>query len=182
MSFWWPKRKPKQAQPSHSEVREFIRHTIDFPIEFRLLREDDHPYANEMLPHLADDAAGAAREAGQSRNVGFGGLAFESNFCPTAGNLIEIRIPTVNPPFTAKARVAWCRAEPQGGYMIGASFLDASDAFRSRMVQQVCSIENYRKEVKEREGRELNVQEASAEWITKYAGRFPTAGGGTPAS
>src|SRR5688500_15154052 len=174
MSFWWPKKKPK-TQPSRSEVREFIRHTINFPIEFRLLGDDEHPDAT-MLPHLSDDAASAKRTLGESRNVGFGGLAFESNFCPKIGDLIEIRIPTVNPPFIAKASVAWCRTEPDGGYMIGASFLDASDAFRSRMVQQVCSIENYRKEVSANEGRELTVQEASNEWIAKYAGRFPTSG------
>ncbi|HEX6589995.1 MAG TPA: PilZ domain-containing protein [Longimicrobiales bacterium] len=176
MAFWWPKRKPK-PQPTRAEVREFIRHTVDFPIEFRLLRPDERPDTTGLPDLASSDGDGAAREAGNSRNVGFGGLAFESNFCPNVGNLIEIRIPTVNPPFIAKARVAWCRAEPDGGYMIGAMFLDASDAFRSRMVQQVCSIENYRKEVKEKEGRELSVQEASAEWIGKYAGRFPTAGG-----
>jgi hypothetical protein len=41
------------------------------------------------------------------------------------------------------------------------------------MVQQVCSIENYRKEQREREGRRLSTQEAAVEWIEKYAGRFP---------
>lgn len=174
MPSWWPKKKPK-PQPSRSEVREFIRHTINFPIEFRLLEDDEHPDASQ-LPDLIDHGADAKRTVGESVNVGFGGLAFESNFCPKIGDLIEIRIPTVNPPFIAKASVAWCRTEPDGGYMIGASFLDASDAFRSRMVQQVCSIENYRKEVSANEGRELTVQEASNEWISKYAGRFPTAG------
>lgn len=173
MAFWSPKKKPK-VQPTHSEVREFIRHTVNIPIEFRLLADDEHPDA-PPLPDHAEDGRTAMRTAGESRNVGFGGLAFESNFCPQVGNLIEIRIPTVDPPFIAKARVAWCRSEPDGGYMIGASFLDASDAFRSRMVQQVCSIENYRKEVKAEEGRDLTPQEASAEWIAKYAGRFPTA-------
>ena len=176
MAFWWPKRKPK-PQPSRSEVREFIRHTISVPIEFRLLPDDEHPDASQ-LPDLVAHGADIERTPGESVNVGFGGLAFESNFCPKANDLIEIRIPSVNPPFTAKATVAWCRAEPDGGYMIGASFLDASDAFRSRMVQQVCTIENYRRDVKEREGRDLSVQEASAEWIEKYAGKFPTAGGG----
>jgi hypothetical protein len=41
------------------------------------------------------------------------------------------------------------------------------------MVQQVCSIENYRKEVETREGRTLTNQEAAAEWIKKHAGNFP---------
>jgi len=174
MPFWWPKRK--QKTPSRSEVREFIRHTVDVPLEFRMIDAHEHPDLGPLPPEA--DARGSGEPTrGHSRNVGFGGLAFESNFCPRVGELIELTIPTVNPPFRARARVAWCRSEPSGGYLIGASFLDASDAFKSRMVQQVCSIENYRKEVKEREGRELTAQEASAEWIEKFAGRFPTAPG-----
>lgn len=172
MPFWWPKKK--QTTPARSEVREFIRHTVDVPLQFRAIEDRDH-HDLGPLPDDADGGDGLTSE-GHSRNVGFGGLAFESNFCPMAGQLIEVKIPTVDPPFVAKARVAWCRPDPQGGYLIGASFLDASDAFKSRMVQQVCSIENYRKEVKEREGRELTTQEASAEWIEKFAGRFPTSG------
>jgi hypothetical protein len=155
-------------------VREFIRHTVDVPLQFRAVDGHDH-HELGPIPDEALEPVGEASE-GHSRNVGFGGLAFESNFCPSVGQLIELNIPTVDPPFVAKARVAWCRPSHDGGYLIGASFLDASDAFRSRMVQQVCSIENYRKEVKDREGRELTTQEASAEWIEKYAGRFPTTG------
>jgi len=173
MPFWWPKKKQKAAAP-RSDVREFIRHTVDVPLQFRALEGGDD-YHLGPLPDDFDSPDSATSE-GHSRNVGFGGLAFESNFCPNAGQLIELRIPTVDPPFVAKARVAWCRPGPDGGYLIGASFLDASDAFKSRMVQQVCSIENYRKEVKAREGRELTTQEASTEWITKFAGRFPTSG------
>jgi hypothetical protein len=48
------------------------------------------------------------------------------------------------------------------------------------MVQQVCSIENYRREVQQREGRALTTQEAASEWIAKYAGRFPDSETATP--
>ena len=174
MPSWWPKRKPKQ--PSKSDVREFIRHTVDVPIEFRAIDPDDVLDIGPLPTIAAGQAGGGGRaSAGTSVNVGFGGLAFQSNFCPRAGDLIELRIPSVEPPFVAKAKVAWCRPE-DGGYLIGASFLDASDAFRSRMVQQVCAIENYRKDVKAKEGRDLTTQEASAEWIAKFANRFPTGG------
>jgi hypothetical protein len=40
------------------------------------------------------------------------------------------------------------------------------------MVQQVCAIEQYRQE-QEQQGRMLNSQQAAAEWITRFAGRFP---------
>ena len=58
---------------------------------------------------------------------------------------------------------------------MGVQFLDATDAFRARMVEQVCTIERYRTQVREQEGRELSAHEAAAEWIGKFAGRFPVA-------
>lgn len=134
-------------------TREFLRHTIDVPLEVETVTE------------------GQARlEKGV--NVSFGGLAFVSSNCPTPGDIIRLRIPTVEPVFEAAARVAWCRTEGDS-YLVGVQFMDSSDAFQSRMVQQVCSIENYRKQVQEEEGRDLTTQEAAAEWIEKYAGRFP---------
>jgi hypothetical protein len=42
------------------------------------------------------------------------------------------------------------------------------------MVEQVCAIDRYRRQVLEQEGRTLSRDEAASEWITKYAGRFPT--------
>lgn len=108
----------------------------------------------------------------QSVNVSYGGLAFTSDVRREVGEIVELRIPTVQPPFEARARIAWCR--PEGDhFLVGAEFLDANDAFRSRMVQQVCAIENYRREVQQREGRVLTSREAAAEWIARYADRFP---------
>lgn len=148
---------------SNPETREFIRHTADVPIEYTPV----------------DGGAGSARARshdGHSFNVGHGGLAFETDVCPAVGDVIELRIPTTHPPFVARARVVWCR-EQNGRHMIGAEFLEESDAFRSRMVQQVCAIEKYRSDVLRDEGRELSREQASAEWVEKFAGRFPTVDG-----
>lgn len=142
---------------SETPIREYIRHTVDVPLEVR------------VLPN-------APAQHNLSVNVSHGGLAFTVDKCLDIGHVIELRIPTVQPPFEAKARVAWCR--PEGDkFLVGVQFLDASDAFESRMVQQVCAIESYRKDVAEKEGRKLGVQEAAAEWIQKFAGRFPSAEG-----
>lgn len=135
--------------------REFIRHTIDVPLEVETIPGDT-----------------ARRE--HSRNVSSGGLAFVSTTCPSIGDLVRLRIPTVRPPFEAAARVAWCRPE-EDRYLVGVQFVDAAAAFRSRMVQQVCAIERYRLDVLADEGRLLTTQEAAAEWIDKFAGRFPNA-------
>jgi hypothetical protein len=133
--------------------REFLRHTVDVPLEVERVGE------STSLVELGV-------------NVSHGGLAFVSNSCPEVGEIVRLRISTVEPPFEGRARVAWCRPEGEE-FLVGVQFLDASEAFRSRMVQQVCSIENYRKEVQEREGRELTTPEAADEWISKFAGRFP---------
>jgi c-di-GMP-binding flagellar brake protein YcgR len=133
--------------------REFLRHTIHVPLEVERVG-DTRSLTEEGI------------------NVSHGGLAFLSNTCPTEGEVLRLRIPTVDPPFEGEARVVWCRPEA-GKFLVGVQFMDASAAFQSRMVQQVCSIENYRDEVRRREGRTLTTQEAAAEWIEKFAGRFP---------
>jgi hypothetical protein len=133
--------------------REFIRHTLHVPLELHRV-------------------AGSAPLMERGVNVSFGGLAFLSNTCPAIGEVFRLRITIVEPAFEANARVAWCRPEAEK-FLVGVAFLDPQAAFRSRMVQQVCSIENYRQEAQQREGRALTTQEAAAEWIAKYAGRFP---------
>jgi hypothetical protein len=133
--------------------RQFIRHTVHVPLEVDRV-----------------DEPGTQIEVGI--NVSRGGLAFVATVCPAVGEILRLRISTVEPVFEARARVAWCRPEA-GRFLVGVEFLDSSTAFQSRMVQQVCSIENYRMDVRHREGRALTTQEAAAEWIERYAGRFP---------
>jgi PilZ domain len=137
-------------------MRQFIRHPATIPIEVA----GDDPLAQGTR---------------QLRNVSLGGLAFESDvrFEPEA--LVKVRIPFVNPAFETRARVVWCSARA-GRYELGVQFLDPQDAFVGRMVEQVCHIENYRKVVRETEGRALTVEDAAAEWINKYAAQFPDPG------
>lgn len=142
------------SSEEHNPRREYIRHTADVPIQVRTVD--------------------GAQASATGLNVSHGGLAFVSELCPAEGATIEIAIPDVDPPFQAHARVAWCRPE-ENAFLVGVQFLDATDAFRSRMVEQVCTIERYREQVLEQEGRELSTHDAAAEWITKYAGRFPVA-------
>ena len=142
-----------EATSDRPNTRAFIRHTAGVPIEV------------QELP-------GSGLATRESLNVSAGGLSFVSDHDLPAGSTIEVRIPTVDPPFEARARVVWSRPDDEG-FCIGIQFLDAADAFRVRMVEQVCTIDRYRREVEEQEGRRLTVQEAAAEWIAKYAGRFP---------
>lgn len=133
--------------------RAFIRHTAGVPLTVR--RVDGGP-----------------ARARQSVNVSEGGLSFLSEDEIPIGSTIEVHIPEVVPPFQAQARVVWATPEDEC-WCIGVQFLDAADTFRVRMVEQVCAIDRYRREVETDEGRILTPQEAANEWIGKYAGRFP---------
>jgi hypothetical protein len=142
----------------HHPKREFLRHTANVPLEV--------------------EHTGAAPNREEGVNIGRGGLAFLSSVCPATGDTLRLRIPTVEPVFEAAARVVWCRPE-NDRFLVGVQFLDAAAAFRSRMVQQVCSIEKYRRDVQREEGRSLTTEEAATEWISRYAGRFPRSGAAT---
>lgn len=136
-----------------NENRQFIRHAVEVPLEVSVV---DH----------------APIPMRQGLNISFGGLAFLFEEPIEVGTIIQLKIPTVHPPFEARARVVWCR--PEGDkYCVGVAFMDSTDAFQSRMVEQVCAIEVYRQQALD-EGRVLNMQEAAAEWIEKHAGSFPT--------
>ena len=144
-----------QAARNHRQPRgnprRFIRHPTNVPIEVA-----DVPESNGS--HMTD--------------VSYGGLSFTSTRPHATGSEIEIRIPKVDAGFCARAVVAWCHfVDP--GYRIGVRFLDADDAFQSRMVEQLCAIESYRRQVREREGRELSGEQAAQEWIERYGDCFP---------
>ena len=105
-------------------------------------------------------------------NLSTGGLAFRGSRKLKPGDVVEIRIPFLSPPFETEARVAWCAAL-QGHHDVGVEFLDQDDAYTARMVEQVRDIENYKNEVSRTEGRVLTPEEAAAEWIKKHAAKVP---------
>ncbi|SRR5579875_2831748 len=134
-------------------MRQFIRHAVDIPIEVT---------TGDWLAHATH----------HTRNVSLGGLAFKSDCEFEPGVIVEVRIPFVRPMFTTKARVVWCNTH-KDGFEMGVEFLDSKDAYRARMAEQVCYIENYKKAVYQTEGRLLTADEAAMEWIGKYASQFP---------
>jgi len=100
-------------------------------------------------------AAGEARRH-RARNVSLGGLSFQAERPLTLGSVVNVRIASVDPSFETLARVVWCR-RTSVGYELGVAFLSEDDAFRARMVEQVCHIESYRRALV-REGRALSAE------------------------
>jgi len=132
-------------------MRQFIRHPLAIPINVSTA---------DMKTSL------------DTHNMGTGGLAFICHHKMQPGSLVEVRIPHVQPEFETTARVVWCR-DCESGVEMGVEFLTPDDAYRTRMIEQICHIENYRQQVKQEQGRQLSSQEAALEWINKYAASFP---------
>lgn len=139
-------------------MRQFIRHPVSIPIEVR----------------AGEHAGGELHHAG---NLGLGGLEFNSDSEIELGSLVEVRIPIIEPAFATCGRVAWCH-RMGNTFQLGVQFLDVDEAYRTRMVEQVCHIEEYRRSVQRIEGRELSAEEAAFEWIHRFAAQFPEAGYG----
>jgi hypothetical protein len=135
-------------------MRSYIRHPSDIPIEYQA------------------DAGCSGGNRERLKDIGQGGLSFRSGCALPVGSTITLRISQVQPDFEVRGQVVWCRAESEV-FEIGVAFLDASDLFQVRMVEQICHIEQYKADVLAREGRRLNGEQAAREWIQKFARDFP---------
>jgi hypothetical protein len=144
-----------QRQPNRrgdDSTCSFLRHPTDIPIE---------------ILHATDVARDEAL-----RNVSRGGLSFRYKEQLSVGDVVRVCIAVTASAFEAPCRVVWCLAE-ELTWQVGVEFLDQDDLFQARMIEQICHIEQYRQEMRTKQGREISGHEAAAEWIAKYARVFP---------
>jgi len=135
-----------------------IRHPVDIPLEVKAIA-----------------VGGIPCEAWQQDAVvsnGCGELAFHFPMMIAVGALLSVRVPSVNAQTELHGRVIWL-AQSVHGFVIGMSFQTEAEAFRMRMIEQLCHIEDYRQQVFETEGRDLNQEQAASEWIDHHAAAFP---------
>jgi hypothetical protein len=143
--------------PDNTTIRKYIRHPVDMPIRVRAESADD----------LDDDSSDQT-----ITNLGLGGLALLSPHPLEVLERVRVIIPVLNRDNQLSGNVAWCEKTDRG-YEIGIEFERSRDAYRLRMIEQICHIEHYRKEVERLEGRQLSPQQAAEEWIASYAEDFP---------
>ena len=139
-------------------MRQFIRHPTDMPLEYKL---------ENVVVHLRD----------YLNDISHGGLSFKSCTFLKSGSVIDIRIPIRKPVFEAKGIVIWCCKNEEYKdkcYDVGVEFADTKSENKLRMVEQICYIEHYKKDVLTKEGRKLTGEQAAIEWISKYAKDFPS--------
>jgi hypothetical protein len=134
-------------------MREFIRHPSDIPIKYRI--HDSNTIGTNNL-----------------KNISLGGLCFKSSIHIASGIQLILSIPVIKPAFKAKGIVAWCN-KALDRFDVGVNFFDSDTQYRIRIIEQICQIEHYRKDVQRREGRIISAEKAAEEWIEKYASDFP---------
>lgn len=144
--------------------KQFIQHPSAIPLEYCL---------SEVPPRGSVEATNNAQ----------GGLSFHSDDYIAPQQWLHLSIPLHENYFETDALVCWCQpdettvtettAKHKPRYHVGVQFSNRQEAFSARMVEQVCYIEEYKKNVKKKEGRELSSDQAAAEWIEKYAEQFP---------
>jgi hypothetical protein len=135
------------------ESRRCICHPLQIPIEVQTLG------VGEI--HLLS-----------GREMSPGVLAVDVPVMITVGAAVVVRISGIGKDAELHGQVIWF-ARSAHGYVIGIAFYSEREAFRMRMLEQVCHIEAYRKDVLVNEGRELTSEEAAAEWIACHAVNFP---------
>lgn len=110
------------------------------------------------------------------RDVSHGGIAFISGKAYELGDVIELRFPSLTHPESVKGEIVWTAELSDNGagqYINGLSFHSETDHYHGRIVEQICYIEDYRRQQREENGRDLSSREAAAEWITANAADFP---------
>jgi len=132
-----------------AEMRQYIRHPTEIPIE----------------SHVPDTAA---NDRSTMRNVSKSGLSFTSSSCVTPGSNIHLKIPLNDVVFEVGGIVMWCH-DLEDFYEMGVKFTDDKAEYSMRMIEQLCHIEQYRQQVQEIEGREIDSVEAGREWTSKFA-------------
>jgi hypothetical protein len=133
-------------------MREYLRHPSNIPVDVEVIEEPG------VCPAQACD-------------VSVAGLCCQVETPVKPGCDIRFRVPSLSFDYTGLGRVVWCRRRGQQ-YQLGIEFCSGRDAYRARMVEQVCQIEAYRQQVAENEGRLLTGEEAAAEWIDRFAADF----------
>lgn len=136
-------------------MRQFIRHPSDIPIECRVAK------------------FGSSGRRGQLHDISQGGLCFQTHNPVEPGWTIQITIPVREPAFETTGTIVWCH-RTNSHYDVGVQFPDANTEFSVRMVEQICQIHHYQRNMLETEGRSLSGSEAATEWVAKHAKDFPS--------
>jgi len=142
-----------------AERRRFIRHPLSIPISYKVVKkiQDEQDKGTPAM----------------TANVSMGGLLFSTKRPVKVGALIEIKLPFKDKIFNVKSKVVHCaKSQESKLYNVGSSFYRFSDAFKTKLIEQIYLIAEYRDLRSIQLGKEISLEDASREWIERYAERF----------
>jgi hypothetical protein len=84
---------------------------------------------------------------------------------------VIIKYPVTDENYSVTGTVVNCDKD-RNGYNLVVEFSDKNNVSRVRMVEQICRIELYKRQVLKNESRSITKTQAALEWINKYAKDF----------
>lgn len=97
------------------------------------------------------------------RDIGQGGVGLRSPVALQPGETFHLTFPLLQYPDDIVGRVVWCQPESDG-YTAGLQFVEAHPYSHARLVVDVCHIEFYLRDQRQRLGRDLDHATATQEW------------------
>lgn len=89
------------------------------------------------------------------------------------GTKLSLRIPVGDQMFKVNGQVAYCASSRESGrFRTGVAFLDAENAFRAKLAEEILQINEYQRRISRALGRDVSEEEAAREWIQKHARNF----------
>jgi len=142
-----------------AENRHFIRHPMKFPLEYHVIKR--------MKTIDAESVSSA------TINISRGGLLFPAKEPIEINSLIDIKMAFKNKAYSVKAKVVYCtRSYEKKFYNIGVHFQGVHDAFAVRLIEQMYLISEWRQLRSIQLGKDISLQQASQEWIRRFAKGF----------
>ena len=107
---------------NQKDKRKYIRYPAETTIEYQIMGD----------PLIRSD---------HTKNLGFGGLCLRTDHPIDTGTLLSLKFSAVNPDFVLFGSVAWC-AENRDCCEIGVEFRNENDAYRARILEEICHIKH----------------------------------------
>ncbi len=136
------------------ERRRYLRHPIGVPLRIRRI--------------------GASEEVIVStRDLSQGGLLFFCAHALHSGDELEISFPVKDRCVRLKGKVAYSAKDSENGlFRTGLEFLDADEAFKAKLAEELLEIERYRLNLTRALKRQVSEEEASEKWVKERARKF----------
>jgi hypothetical protein len=112
------------------------------------------------------------REEVEMRSGCMGELAVHSPTRFSVGSQVLLSLYMAESTPSLYCRVIWLFGS-EGRYLMGLTFDGEDEAYKMRMVEQLCHIHAYQHVVAKQEGRLLSDEDAAREWIDRYSKDFP---------